>query len=194
MSNWTRSILTYIDLIGVKDSAMAPDGRATDLMRRMHTLVSGKVSHGMPNHDHCYIWNDSVLLLAYLDLTPKGKKHEADVIKEADALKKDIDQICESYAIAVKGLVFPDEAIDHIDVFQRQIADQPRVIKLKTSSYAMGNCFLIEKQLRHLKRHWYIDSRIAEHLSTDQALTKHTVEMLPGNQPREVYVYSGYLW
>lgn len=162
MADWISSILTYIDLIGIKDAASSGNSRGTDLMRRMHSLVHGRMSHGMNNHDHCYVWNDSILLLAYLD-NPYRNSDENDILKEADQLKKDIDQICPSYAISVKGQVFPDDTIFHPPIFEGQIAEQPRVIRLKTSSYAMGNCFLIEKRLGDkLEKPWYIDGRIAK--------------------------------
>lgn len=194
MSEWKNSIVTYVDLIGIKAAAVEPDSRATDVMRRMHSLVAGRMSHGMPNHDHCYIWNDSVLLLSYLDSAYRNAD-ETGILKEVDSLKKEIDALCESYAIAVKGQIFPDETHLLAQAFHGQIADQPRVVKLKASSYAMGNCFLIGARLgKKLKQPWYVDSRIAKRLVTNQKFSKHIVKMLPKNKGREVYVYEGYLW
>ncbi len=183
-----------MDLIGIKDTADAGDSRATDLMRRMHSMVDGVMNNGMNNHDHCYIWNDSVLLLSHLD-SPYRNAGETEVLKEADSLKKKIDNICNCYAISVKGQVFPEESFINDPVFNGQIAEQPRVVRLKASSYAMGNCFIIEERLgKKLKKPWYVDSRIARKLDTNQALTKHSVKMLPKNKAREIYVYEGYLW
>ena len=194
MSDWKNSIVTYMDLIGIKDTADAGDSRATDLMRRMHSMVDGVMNNGMNNHDHCYIWNDSVLLLSHLD-SPYRNAGETEVLKEADSLKKKIDNICNCYAISVKGQVFPEESFINDPVFNGQIAEQPRVVRLKASSYAMGNCFIIEERLgKKLKKPWYVDSRIARKLDTNQALTKHSVKMLPKNKAREIYVYEGYLW
>ena len=183
-----------MDLIGIKDTADEGNSRATDLMRRMHSIVEGVMNYGMNNHDHCYIWNDSVLLLSHLD-SPYRNAGETEVLKEADSLKKKIDNICNCYAISVKGQVFPEESFINAPVFNGQIAEQPRVVRLKASSYAMGNCFIIEERLgKKLKKPWYVDSRIAKKLDTEQTLTKHSVKMLPKNKAREIYVYEGYLW
>jgi len=194
MSEWKKSIVTYIDLIGIKEAADEGGSRGTDLMRRMHSVVEGTMNHAMDNHDHCYIWNDSVLLLSNLE-SPYRQASENEILKEADSLKKKIDEICSCYAISVKGQVFPDEPFLSAPVFNGQIAEQPRVVRLKASSYAMGNCFIIEERLgKKLKKPWYIDSRIAKKLNTEQSLTKHKVKMLPNNKEHEIYVYESYLW
>ncbi len=194
MSEWKNSIVTYMDLIGIKGSADEGGSHATDLMRKMHSLVEGTMNHAMSNHDHCYIWNDSVLLLSHIE-SPYRHASETEILKEADSLKKKIDEICSCYAISVKGQIFPDEPFPRAAVFNGQIAEQPRVVRLKASSYAMGNCFIIEERLGgKLKKPWYVDSRIAKKLDTKQSLTKHSVKMLPKNKRREIYVYEGYLW
>lgn len=194
MSDWKSCVLTYIDLIGTKDFAAEPDSRATDIMRRMHSMVHQEVTHHMPNHDHCYIWNDSLLLLSYLD-TPYRNTNIGAIIREADDLKKKIDKLCKSFAISVRGQVFPHEPHLQANAYQGQIGDQPRVIMLKASSYAMANCFLIEAELgKKLKRPWYIDGRIAKHLETNQDVSEHSIKMLPKNKERAVFAYDGYLW
>ena len=194
MSGWKKSIVTYMDLIGIKDTATYTDSRATDLMRRMHSLVDAQMSHEMKNHDHCYIWNDSVLLLAYLE-SPHHETDENIILKEADKLKRRVDEICQSYAISVKGQVFPDNSILHPPLFNGQISEQARVVRLKASSYAMGNCFIIEKRLwKKLEKPWYIDGRIAKRLNTKTVCTKHRIKMLPRDKKRDIYVYDNYLW
>ena len=194
MSDWKTSIVSYIDLIGIKDIADQGDSRATDIMRKMHNLVESHMNHGMKNHDHCYIWNDSVLMLSHLG-SPYRNTNENNVLKEVDSLKKKIDVICESYAISVKGKVFPEEFPPQPAFFNGQIHEQPRAIRLKASSYAMGNCFYIESKLGNkLEKPWYIDSRIASKLNTQQKYDKYSVSMLPKRKERDVYVYEGYLW
>lgn len=121
MSQWETCIVTYIDLIGIKAAAEEADSRGTDVMRRMHSLVEGRMSNSMPSYDCCYVWNDSVLLLSYLD-SPYRKTDETEILREADSLKKEIDQQCTaSYAIAVKGQVFPDDARLHPVAFQGKL-------------------------------------------------------------------------
>lgn len=194
MSEWKDSIITYMDLTGIKDIAEEGNPRATDIMRKMHSLVERTMNGGMTNHDHCYLWNDSVLLLSVLNRTHRFAS-EGNIMKEADELKKEIDSVCSCYAISVKGQVFPDDSTFPAPVFNGQIAGQPRVVRLKASSYAMGNCFIIEDCLgKKLQKPWYVDSRIAKNLDSAQARTIHRVTMLPKNEEREVWVYDGYLW
>jgi len=50
-------------------------------------------------------------------------------------------------------------------IFDGKIANQFRAVLLKTSSWAMANCFLIEKRLGRRRSHWYIDGRITENAS-----------------------------
>ena len=191
MSKWRNSIITYIDLIDIKNIEIEGNIRATDIMRKMHTLVSENMTNGMLNHDHCYIWNDSILLLAYLD---QGTD-ENSIIKEADQLKRKIDKICSSYAISVKGQTFPDDLISQTTIINEQASSKHRVIKLKTSSYAMGNCYRIEERLgKRLKKPWYIDSRIGKKLNTNCKFSKHQVKMLPNDKERDIYIYDAYLW
>lgn len=195
MSKWKNSIVSYIDLIGIQEMADQGGSAATDAMRKMHSLVEGIMNNEMKNHDHCYLWNDSVLLLSYLDSPYRPNISENEILEEVDSLKKKIDSICQSYAIAVMGRIFPEEFPPQPAVFNGQIGEQPRTIKLKASSYAMGNCFKIEAQLgSELKKPWYIDSRIASKLDTKQDCEKHPVRMLPKREERDIHVYEGYLW
>lgn len=184
MSCWKNSIVTYMDLIGIKDIADDVDFRATDIMREMHNLVEKAMHDEMHNHDNCYVWNDSVLLLSIIDDHEKNRDVKC-VMREADNLKKKIDGICNCYAISVKGQIFPDESMLNLPSFNRNVAGQPKFIRLKASSYAMGNCFLIEARLgKRLRKPWYIDSRIAKELDTVKKLTKHKVKMLPKNKKK----------
>ncbi|WP_038070516.1 hypothetical protein [Hydrogenovibrio kuenenii] len=193
MSEWKNSIVTYIDLVGIKGIADRGQSMATDIMRSVHRLVEMEMNTNMPNHDHCYIWNDSVLLLSVLDGTYSTRKID-DVMRDANGLKRKIDQINPSYAIAVKGQVFPDETTFYAPTHDG-CSSQSRTLRLKTSSYAMGNCFFIESELgKKLKKPWYVDSRIAKQLSSTQTHTKHNVKMLPNNSERSVWVYNDHLW
>lgn len=194
MSEWKRSIVSYIDLIGIQELLGQGSSLASDKMRKMHALVEGRMNNAMESHDHCYLWNDSVLLLSHID-SPYRSVADSQVLREVDELKKCIDKVCPSYAISVKGKVFPEEFPPSAAVFCGQITEQPRTIKLKASSYAMGNCFKIESKLgSKLKKPWYVDGRIATKLDTKQRFEKHSVTMLPKGKERDVYVYEGYLW
>lgn len=194
MAEWKNSIITYIDLIGIKSTAEKYNSKASDVMRSMHHLVEKVMNTEMSNHDHCYIWNDSILLLSILE-SEYINRNVNDVMKEADRLKKKIDIICPSYAISVKGQIFPEDSSQNAPIDCDTIKHQPKTIKLKASSYAMGNCFLIESRLgKRLKKPWYVDSRIANQLDTVETRTEHSIKMLPKNKRRKVLVFNDYLW
>jgi hypothetical protein len=67
MSDWRDCAVTLIDVPGIKDLAARQNARASDVMRQMHSLVLQEMSVVLTGHAHVYIWNDSVLLLAFLD-------------------------------------------------------------------------------------------------------------------------------
>lgn len=189
MSDWRDCIVCLIDLVGVKKLASKADGRASSLMRQMHSLTVVETRVGLPLHSHIYIWNDSVLLLAYTD---GQATNAASILREVDSLKRKIDVATEtqSYAIAVKGQAFPDlSSADGVTG-----ADH-RTIIIKASSYAMANCFLIEGTIgSKLRRPWYVDGRLARQVRTKQAFQKKQVSLLPTGATRTIYVYDGYLW
>ena len=135
----------------------------------------------MLHHDHSYCWNDSVMLLAFWDdETPNGK----NILKEIENLKCRIDEeIGENYAISVKGQAFPNDSSIDSDT-----SNQHCVI-LKTSSYAMANCFAVEKAAKGRKANWYIDSWLEKILSAPLPKS-FLVEMLPTHEEREVFPFN----
>jgi len=178
---WRDCMVTLYDLVGVKK--LAPEsGAGSALMRRLHGTVAEALTDDLPTVHRAYCWNDSVLLLSYLGA---GKGAPADVLRDADRLKKRIDHIANSYAVAVRGQAFPPPP---------GAPPPPRVNILEASSYAMANCLVIEKELKHLKKAWYIDGRLARHIRTSQRASRHSVALLPSGKSRSVYVYDGYLW
>lgn len=76
-------------------------------------------------------------------------------------------------------------------VFNGQIASQPRAVVLKTSSWAMANCFLIEKDLGHHRADWYIDSRITDGVSLPKPFASETINLLPKKEPRTIDMFRG---
>jgi hypothetical protein len=172
-----------MDLIGVKKRALDGDSAASALMRSFHRLVRRKMASGLDALDHAYVWNDSVLLLAHVDDRPESYER---AIHAADDLKREVDRTASSYAIAVKGRVFPSNAG----------FDGARVTVIKASSYAMANCFEIEAEAkrRRLRKAWYIDVRIARKVREARAPKWIAVPLLPGGKRRRVYVHGGYLW
>lgn len=179
-THWQDCIVTLIDLIGIRSGAATPI--ASTLMRKLHSTLLDQVQTGRYSFAHAYAYNDAVILMSYVD----GKAGSyRTAIRDADTLKREIDRIRNSYAIAVKGKAFPPLA--------NKITGH-RVTVIEASSWAMANCFEIEKQLGHLKQPWYVDERIASKIQPDRASSKHEASMYPSGRPRRVHVYDGYLW
>lgn len=181
---WRDCIVTMIDLVGIKKSAQLGT-TGSSLMRRLHNLVVQELKIGLPSVAHAYTWNDSVLLLSYLDT--ENSSFEA-ALRDADKLKMRIDCLRPSYAIAVKGQTFPQ-------IHQSATVSQtPRFTIIEASSWAMANCFEIEKSIEKLRKPWYVDGRIAGRIRTNQKFLKEKVGLFPSRARRNVYVYDGYLW
>jgi hypothetical protein len=181
VGGWSDSIVVLMDLIGVKKRAFEGDSAASALMRSFHQLVRHEMAQGLHALNHAYVWNDSVLLLAYVD--DRDLAYEK-AIHAADDLKQGVDAIAPSYAIAVKGRAFPPSAADL------------RVTVIRASSYAMANCFEIEAEAKSkkLRSAWYVDVRIARKVPQARSPEWIAVSLLPGGKRRRVYVHDGYLW
>jgi len=187
--DWPPCIVTAFDLIGTRN--LAASGRGSEKMIKMHNRAIEKINHCLPLHSHGYVWNDSVLLLSYMT---KPASERQKLLAELSEFKSFLEEQCgvSLYAISVKGLAFPQDVIAP-EVFDRQVSQQPRAVVLKTSSWAMANCFLIEKVLGHHRADWYIDSRITDNLSLPKPIASETIELLPKKQPRTIHMFKGAL-
>ncbi len=185
--DWPSCIVTAFDLAGTR--TLAASGKASSAMIEMHNRSVAKINQGLPLHSHGYIWNDSVLLLSYMT-EPNWSKRE--FVAELDEFRSFLEQQCcaSIYAISVKGLAFPQDIMVPA-VFNGQIANQPRAVILKTSSWAMANCFLIEKALKHHRADWYIDSRITKGTNLAAPFASEKVDLLPKNQARTIHMFKG---
>ena len=186
-SDWPPCIVTAFDLVGTKSRAAS--GRGSSKMIEMRSFAVAKVNNGLPLHSHAYIWNDSVLLLSY-ETKPTQRRRE--LLAELEDFKTALEQRCgaRTYAISVKGLAFPQDDIA-APVFQGQIANQPRAVVLKTSSWAMANCFVIESTLGHHRADWYIDSRITRDTHISEPFARESLSLLPKKKSREIHMYMG---
>ena len=136
-----------IDIVGVKKRAQ--NGHASTLMRRFHALVTGEIGT-LQSVARAYAWNDSVLLLSYVN---NGSASFESAIRDAEKLKRQIDGLVASYAIAIKGRAFP---------YATYPSRKSGVTIIEASSWAMANCFEVEKALgAKWQKPWYIDIRIA---------------------------------
>jgi hypothetical protein len=181
---WTDSIVMLIDLIGLKKQALEGGSVASTLMRSFHALVRREMARDSGALDHAYVWNDSVILLADVSHGPEAY---ARAVHAADDLKRKVDVIAPSYAVAVKGRTFPPNS------------DTPssRVTVIKASSYAMANCFEIEAEAKRKRvrgRAWYIDVRITQKVPVARSSEWIEPQLLPRGESRKVYVHRGYLW
>ena len=178
--DWQECIVTFFDLVDAKRDAST--GQASKRMRRFHRLVVRELKdRSLPSIVHTYTWNDSALVVSKVDKSP-GSYGQA--LRDLHGFKKAIDNLdtlCPSFAIAVKGQTFP----------LNEPGANLRATILQTSSWAMGNCFIIEKVLKQERADWYVDTRIVrkvQGLGTE--FQKKKVRMLPTNRERTVFLYK----
>ena len=182
---WPQCIITALDLVGTR--SLASSGRGSSKMIQMHERAVAKINYGLPLHSHGYVWNDSVLLLSY-ETKPPSRRRE--VLVELSEFKTWLELECEAtlYAISVMGLAFPQNRFSAA-VFNGQIAGESRAVVLKTSSWAMSNCFIIEKELGHRRADWYMDSRITNDVMLPKPFASQDVELLPRKKARTIHMY-----
>lgn len=188
MRSWSDCVVTLIDLIDIKELAGVPTTEASEKMRAFHQLVANR-SHHLLFHQHVYAWNDAAAFVARID-NPDAPRH---VLQELDELKRLIDEIQSSYAISVKGQVFPEPL--HVGEASSDIgAGTAKFQFLHVSSFAFANCFLIEKALGALEKRWYVDARLRDAVKDAASRSEHAVSLLPGGRKRKVLAFSNYLW
>ncbi|MGF6859223.1 hypothetical protein [Paraburkholderia sp. CI3] len=187
---WLPCIVSTFDLIGTRRQAAS--GKASTAMRLLQERAVWKMNHGMRNHSYCYVWNDSVLMLSYHSRPAVARRR---VLAELDECKQWLERECTGklYAICVKGLAFPQDEMPSPSV-DGEMVGQARAVVLKTSSWAMANCFEIEKKLKHHRADWYIDSRITTDVDVMPAFAAEEVRLLPSAESRRVDMFRGNLF
>jgi hypothetical protein len=185
MSEWRNCVVTFIDVVGIKKLALAGDSGASSLMRQLHHLTVSWIGEKLPKHAQAYCWNDSVLLLGYLENATPG-----ELLREAQVLKSEIEAtIGRCYGICVRGQTFPE--LPGSPPVDKQVTEQPRAVVIKASSFALANCFQIEAALG--KKHraaWYVDERLRTALPTPPWRTER-VSLLPTGEAREILMFNG---
>ena len=199
--DWKDCVVIYIDLPCINTlikNALKKEGpKASSLMMKFRDLVQMELrqSENLTNIKHAYVWNDSVALLSYEDGTTASFRA---FLWDADRLKQKIDSLTEkwgcapAYGIAVKGQAFPS----------KEQSSGERVTVLRTSSYAMANCFEIEKAAKKqgLKKSWYVDNLLKKCLDKRLVVPSRRrnnplrVKLLPKNRERKIHLIDGYLW
>ena len=181
-AEWRDCIVTVLDLTGIK--ARAGTGEGSSLMRRLQALVQQEAP-ALRSVAHAYAWNDSVLLLSYV--TKHNKSFEA-AVRDAERLKRKVDAIRKSYAVAVKGRTFP---VAHA---AGGVSAASCVTLIEASSWAMANALEIPVKVGSVRGQWYLDARIAKRIRTTQPCETTHVLLLPSKKRRAIHVYKGYLW
>jgi hypothetical protein len=178
MSNWKKCIITFADFPGIKK--LAASGRASTMMTDLHGYISSQAMTLLPSHSGVYIWNDSILLVAYFT----ARKDKERILREQSAFKTAIDERVPGrhrpYAIVVQGKSFPSPPIA-----RRSLLD-PQIVALKSSSWAMANCFHIERVLGKRRAVWYIDSRITADLKLGNKQRRLKLRLFPANRMRSI--------
>jgi hypothetical protein len=188
---WKKCILSYIDIIDVKKHAK--NGNGSSIMRNLHSKTTEGFRQHLSNHDHAYVWNDSVLIVAYLK-DQRGEKMK--LLREVNDFKRYLDTalVMPSFAVVVEGMTFPSTGSSPGSGVDD--ANSSKVTVLKASSWAMANCFEIERELGGLMKDWYIDSRVTKGFTKRLRRPSRIeqVRLLPANRKRAVLMYDDYLW
>lgn len=183
-SEFQDCVVAVFDLVGIKERA--PDGNGSKRMRQLHDVVM-RATAG--NRFDCiaraYTWNDSVLLLAYVDDDRHGY---ACALRDFYSLKGCIDEVSESYVVVVKGRSFPSPQ-------GPTTSQNGRFVFIEASSYAMANCMDIARHFKSDPHRWYLDERVSRELCglLAQPASQLKIPMLPANEERYIHAYDR-LW
>ena len=80
-------VVTMLDLIDVKKRA--PESHGSMMMRAFHKTALDALAQYAPSVHNAYVWNDSLLLLTYVDASTSSVEV---ALREADKLKRRIDE------------------------------------------------------------------------------------------------------
>ena len=182
-SGFQDCIVAVFDLVGIKK--LAPDGTGGKQMRRLHDVVLHAAGDGFDCITRAYTWNDSVLLLAYVNNHQDGY---ACVLREFSRLKSRIDQVSESYGVVVKGKSLPSPQCP-------STSQDDRFVFIEASSYAMANCMDIPGRFKNNHHEWYLDERVSQKLVglLARPASQLKVPLLPTGEERYIYAYDK-LW
>ena len=176
-------VVAFFDLAGIK--RLAPHGDGSRQMRRLHDVVMhATAGNGLDRIARAYTWNDSVLLLAYVN-NPDGYERTLRHFSEFKIL---IDQVSASYCAVVKGQSFPSPR-------GSTASKNSRFVFIEASSYAMANCMDIPERFKNARHQWYLDERVSRELRGLLAQPARQLRMpfLPTSEERYVYAYDN-LW
>ncbi len=180
MSDFRDCVVSFIDLNNVSKVLNSRSKKGVAIMRRLHKLVNERVDTLSAHEEVCF-WQDSVLLLAFVDDSPASF---ARVMHDVQTLKAKIEELYPCHAVCVKGQAFPAPPI-------RTRRRKPRSIYLSASSLAFSNCFTIEHTLKRHRADWYLDSRITNMVDMRAPDNVERVKLLPRLVSRKIHVFHG---
>lgn len=185
---WLPCIITLFDAIGIKD--LAATGQGSAKMIDMHNRAVRIINNGMSLHSYGYVWNDSVMLVSY-QIQPQVRH---TLFSELSYFKLELEQACglQVFVISVMGMAFP-QTMNPLDSRTGQVMEPQRAVVLKTSSWAMANCSVIEQKLARHRADWYLDCRITRGADLPSPFVSKRVRLLPGNERRTIHMYKGSL-
>lgn len=183
MTDWKNCIITYADFPGIRK--LAATGKASAMMRSIHHFVASNAHTLLRSHLAVYIWNDSILLVAEF----ANRKDKKRILEEQSAFKAAIDARVtpthRPYVIVVQGKRFPIPQ----NKTEKRSELHPDVVALKSSSWAMANCFRIEEMSGN-KAQWYIDSRITTGVKLENKQRCKKLPLLPRNEQRSIILIN----
>lgn len=196
-------IVGFLDINGIRLDIQQNKPTAIQAMDSLERTAYGYASQDQGWYDGLYVWNDSALVVTYLDvygrtvLSTFRSLHEFKAkLSQSLGLKRDNN--VSIYAICVKGMAFVPE----LDGVRANIpaagSTESKYVYVRASSMALANCFEIETKLgrKHLKE-WYVDERIYRDcpaIVRAKLKTVDELEMYPDMEKRKVYMGSGPLF
>lgn len=197
MDNMRRCVLTFLDLIGMRDLIANDRHQASAAMERLDGVCYGRCLDQLKHHDHLYAWNDSVLLLSYLEPLPQPRAL-GDVLREVSDIKEAIDAACgmPSYAIVMKGMTFQPNALELRADAHYGSAHLPAYHYIRASSMALANTEVVQKEFPDRKYGWYVEKRVVTELPEpmrNKLTLKGKIVAFPELEEREIYTADGYL-
>ena len=177
-------VVTFVDLIGTGDEYAVETGQSSQKMMDFHDTAA-RTAPDLTVHDHVYAWNDSAVLLAFVD---SSQKDWTPIMEDVARFIDEVETIERCYAISVKGQSFP------APLRQKALGNGANFTFLSLSSYAFSNCFRIEKELKRYRRRWYVDGWVKQRLPGSLRGKVRSVRMLPKYSERNVYMYRKTPW
>ncbi|MGD0172863.1 MAG: hypothetical protein ABSC61_00300 [Anaerolineales bacterium] len=178
-------IISYIDMIDTGELLNNSKGVGVTIIRNMHDAIM-KSKTWIRYHEEICFWNDSVLLLAKVDVSQRDTyKHAIDEVRK---IKKIIDRINSpkgSFVVCVKGQAFPPPVDWKVN------EEIPRMNYLQASSLAFANCFTIIDSLKNNDIHWYIEERIIEKVKLRKEDSNQEIDVFPRKTKRVIFMFTG---